>query len=265
VPREGEIALFWSKLTHIALMALCVGLNGGSLAHATTLAPAADNCRYFNSDHVSWIEWLERSQPRGARLVFNEQWSESRTIHGASLRYDGLLSGTRVVGWLRLGLPPFMSEQDTAMMRADLGIRDASRVEAALHPKIIEMAVRSMAGGMGPDAISAVTQSQPVTAVGLQGLARVVVAEADAFYAMAVAVDAGCLSLFGVFATEDGRRQLTVDDLGFLNSSIRVEMYEPAPPPPPKPPPPYRRLLPPSTSLLEVLGGVNPGSADRQR
>jgi hypothetical protein len=226
------------------------------LAGDSSAAKAADDCRYFNGG-VSRLEWTQGSTPRGARLIFDDRWQEAYSFHGQWLAYEGPPADSRISGWLNLGLPFFMDVKRGEKVKADLGIQDASRLEAALHPGMIELVLgaRMMWDQLG---WFAVTQPQPVTAVGVEGLTRTFSALVGdrLVYGMAIAVEFGCFALFGMFSAEDGR-QLFVDDLGFLNSTIRVEWYEPPPPPPPSPPVPYARLLPESTSVLETLQGAD--------
>jgi hypothetical protein len=223
------------------------------LAGGEAPAKVADACYYPNgglNGSETWLEWLEGSQPRGARLVFDNRWRETTTLHSQWLAYEGAPADARVSGWMRRGLPPFTNLVNAEKLKSDLGIRDAGPLEAALHPGIVELSVSATTGMVPPASIFAVTPLQSVKAAGLDGFARVVGATAGdrVVYATAFAVEAGCYSLFGMVSADEGQRQLPVDDLGFLNLSIRVEWYELVPLPPPRPP-----LSPQGMSILEAL------------
>jgi hypothetical protein len=235
------------------------------LAGDSSAAKAADDCQYVNENQaVSRLEWRQGSTLRGARLILDDRWQEAHTFHGSWLAYEGPPADSRISGWLNLGLPFSMDVKSGEKFKADFGIQDASRLETALHPGIIELVLGAR---MMWDQLAwfAVTQPQPVTAVGVEGLTRTFSALVGdrLVYGTAIAVEFGCFALFGMFSAEDGR-QLFVDDLGFLNSTIRVEWYEPPPPPPP-PPVPDARLLPESPSVLEILRGVGPPAVDPRR
>jgi hypothetical protein len=199
-------------------------------AALNSVGQAADDCTDANGD-ISWVEWTEGSKLRGARLVFDNQWQEARTMHGLFLAYESLSLDAPVSGWLRLGLPPFMDRAQTDKLKADLGIREASRIDTALDPRMIEFAIRATSGDFGQRDVFSVTQPRPASVAGKVGLSRGVGGHfhGRVLYGTAVAVDDGCFFMFGIFAAKNGRELSIEEDLRFLNSTLRVEMYEPAP------------------------------------
>jgi hypothetical protein len=207
-------------------LALAVTWTSGS----ATSSHAGNDCEYFNGD-LAWVEWLEGSKPRGARLILDDRWQEARTLHGQWLAYETASVNAAVSGWLRLDLPPFMDREHTEKLKTDRRMRDASRIDFALSPDAIELAILGMRGVLNPIGLFAVTQPQPVTVAGLPGFARVVGVTAGerVVHATAVVIEDGCFLMSGLFSAKDGR-QLSVEELGFLNSTVRVERYEPAPP-----------------------------------
>lgn len=119
-----------------------------------------------------------------------------------------------------------------------------------------------MHGDTGPRGMFAIAPPQAANVARLQARSRVVGIENsnNIFHATALAVDAGCPFLYGLFSAKDGR-QLSVEDLDFLNTTVRFELYEPAPRiEPPKPRPKqvsfknFRRAL-----------GLDPADADGQQ
>jgi hypothetical protein len=198
---------------------------------APSASRAGGDCRALRGD-VSWVELMDGSNPRGAKLVFNSGWGEARTMHGQWLVYGTPLasdSESGVLGWLRFGLP-LPDEMISEEVKTALGLHGASRVETALHPRVLAIAVGFMQGSGNPPDIWAETPVMPARLATVAGFRRVIGAKVgdSAFYGTAVAVDDGCLFMHGVFAAKDGR-QLSAHDLDFLNSTIRLERYEPAP------------------------------------
>jgi len=201
---------------------------------------------------------MEGSKPRGAKLIFDSSWQEAHTLHGQWLAHE--TSDASISGWLRFGVPihdGLISED----VRSGLGLRGATRVEIVLHPKVLAFAVGMMRGtGDSPD-ISAVTPVLPATVATMAGSSRVINARVGdrTEYGTAVAVDDGCFLIYGVFAAKDGR-QLSGHDLDFLNSTIRLERYEPAPV---NEVPAARPRTPPTSSRFEdfrrALGLDQPG------
>jgi hypothetical protein len=191
-------------------------------------ARASDDCRPLNGD-VSWAEWLEGSTPRGARLVFDGRWQEARTMHGQWLAYQMTsvdTADTQAVGMLRFGLPVsgnFAAEEQDA-----LDLHGATRIETVLHPQIIERWVGAMSGNNLVRGLFAITLPQHQSIATLAGFSRVVGLKAGEriVHATAIAVDDGCLLMYGIITAKDGH-QLSTEELEFLNSTLRVEKYEP--------------------------------------
>src|SRR5438477_3806122 len=206
---ERPPSCLWGKCARGAVLAAGILF----LAATSSVGQAADDCTDFRGD-ISWVEWTQGSKLHGARLVFDNRWQEARTMHGQWLAYAPLSSRAPVSGWLLLDLPPFMDREHTDKLKDDFGIREASRIDTALDPRLIEFAIGAMRGDFSRLDVFPVTQPQPVSVAGKAGLGRGVGSRFHdrPFYGTAVAVVDGCFSMFGVFSATDGR-QLSMEEL----------------------------------------------------
>jgi hypothetical protein len=204
---------------------------------------ADEGCRYLQNDKPDQLEWLEQSEPRGVKLVVrDDRWKYVVNGFHASLLFscDDCARGV-AYGTLRFGLAPFTDDESAQKLALKLGISAANRLDLSLHPRMIDLWLTTMQGynTLGLDT-RAVTDLQPIIFAGRSGLGRVVRADLNgrSWYAVAVAVDEGCFSLFGIFAPKDNS-EVTVQDLQSIGDAITTQWYTPVgkvPVPKPEPP-----------------------------
>jgi hypothetical protein len=192
---------------------------------------ADEGCRYLQSDQGDQLEWLEQSEPRGVKLVVrDDRWKYVTNNFHDSLLFscDDCARGV-AYGTLRFGLAPLTDDESAQKLALKLGISAANRLDLSLHPLIIDLGLTGMRGSNIPGLdIQAMTDPQPVIFAGKNGLGRVVRADLNgrSSYAVAVAVNEGCFSLFGVFAPKDNM-EVTVQDVESIGDAITTRWYTP--------------------------------------
>jgi hypothetical protein len=225
-------------------MAMVIAVACGAFARAD------EGCHYLQNDERDQLEWLEQSEPRGVKLVVrDDRWKYGTSLHGAMVLWCDDCATGLAHGLMRFGLAPFMDHERAQKLALKLGIPPAaSRLDLSLHPRIIGLGLAVMQGDyfiydMG--SIRAVTDPQPIIFAGRTGFGRVIRAELNgrSWYAVAVAVDEGCFSLFGILAPKDNA-EVTVQDVQSIGDAITTQWYTPVgkvPEPKPKPAPTFDR------------------------
>ena len=190
-------------------------------------AHAQDACRTIEGQST-WSEWLEGSEPRGARLLIRDtRWSWTGARAGAVIFCPSCPAGDIAKGVLRIGLAPFSPAEDK-LLREELRLPWASRLEFALHPQVIGAGLSGMVN-FTFRAVTPVTDPLPVSLVGLNGMARAIAINSagNVLHGVAVALEERCFALWGVFFREDNG-PVAIDDLRQVDAAVVLHRYTPA-------------------------------------
>ena len=203
---------------------VCAGLLGWP-AHAE--AQEAERCRYISSSPIH-AEGFSGPDMFGARLMIrNTRWAWAPTQGGAIAGCPTCDQDKLAKGMLRIGLAPFYPPSDDYQLRRETEQQSASPVEFALHPRTIGVGLWSIsnftARGVTPD-----TDITPVTLFDMSALARVVTIQSTGspVHGLAVAMQDGCFSMFGIFFRGDNG-PISIDDVRQIDDAIKLENYKP--------------------------------------
>ena len=194
-------------------------------------AHAANECRYLDvPENDLRLEWIEKLEPKGARLAADGAgWHVVRTHASMVLGCEACGIDRSLSGFLRFGLPPFMTEKATDDARSQLGMQGVDRLEFAVQPEVVALGLMGFNSDlMRRIDLKAAGESQAIRIAGVVGRARVLfhVDGGRLVHAVAVALEEGCFSLSGIFWAPDGRL-VSIDELKFLDATIVVENYKP--------------------------------------
>ncbi len=197
------------------------------LAIGASTGRAADACRLIEHGRIG-AEWLDGTQPIGARLAIRDNRWSWVPAHGGEIAFCPTCSAADVAkGVLRIGLAPFVGPDDERKLRDEIGQQSASAIEFALDPRSVATGLWVMTNFL-PRGVAPVTDMTPVTLLGTSGLARAVLINSagNIVRGVAVALQDRCLSLFGVFFREDNG-PIAIDDLRQIDAALTLERYTP--------------------------------------
>lgn len=207
-----------------AIVLLCAGL---SVWATQARAQQTEGCRYVASSPIH-AEGFNGPDTFGVKLSLRStRWSWAPAHAGAVAACPTCDPDKLGKGMLRLGLAPFYPPSDEYQLRRETGQQSASPVEFALHPRIIGVGLWSITN-FTPRGVVADTDITPVTLFDMPALARAVTIQSTGspVHALAVAVQDGCFSMFGIFFRGDNG-PVSIDDFQQIDDALKLENYKP--------------------------------------
>jgi hypothetical protein len=205
-------------------------------------AQQPEGCRYITSSPVH-AEGFNGPDTFGVRLITrNNRWAWGGAHAGVIAGCPTCGAGTLAKGLLRIGLAPFYPPSDDYQLRRETEQQSASPVEFALHPRTIGVGLWSITN-FTPRGVLPETDITPVTLFGMPAMARVVTinSSGNPIHGLAIAMQEGCFSLFGIFFRDDNG-PLSIGDVQQIDDALKLEKYTPrfnleqlTPRPPPAP------------------------------
>lgn len=222
-----------------AVVWLCAWLSG---APTQALAQQTDGCRYITSSPIH-AEGFNGPDTFGVKLsVRSARWSWAPAHAGAVAACPTCDPDKLAKGMLRLGLAPFYPPSDEYQLRRETEQQAATPVEFALHPRTIGVGLWSITN-FTPRGVTPDTDITPVTLFDMPALARGVTIHStgNPIHALAVAMQDGCFSMFGIFFRGDNG-PVSIADIQQVDDALKLENYKPrfsleqlTPRPPPRP------------------------------
>jgi len=196
------------------------------LASGAQTALAAE-CQFVKYSPIM-IEGFDGSETFGVQLTIHDpRWVWQRAPGGVMAFCPSCPADRVSKSLFRIGQAPFLSPLQEGDLRGETDQASASAVDFALHPRAIAIALWQMTTSL-PNKVSPLTDIEPITLWGVPGKSRVVeIGSGDKMVpAVAVALEDGCFSMFGVFFRKDDG-EVSFDDVLTARGSVGIVKYRP--------------------------------------
>ena len=190
-------------------------------------ASIAGECQYVKYSPIM-VEGFDGTDTFGVQLTIHDQrWVWQRAPGGVAAFCPTCPNDSVSKSFFRIGQAPFLSPLQEGDLRGETDQASASAIDFALHPRAIAVALWRMTTLL-PSKVSPLTDITPITLWGVPGKSRVVeiVSGDKPVPGVAVALEDGCFTMFGVFFRKDDG-EVSFDDVLSARGSIGILKYQP--------------------------------------